>query len=161
MIRVAARTAGLELRNMVALNGTPLRVRMFGFALVVTLSAALGGTGALQSFDYKLLDEQFAWLRYDQSRIADSTLTESVGYRCTKSSGSSGDGTGSRGGAKIVLMGFDEETVREFPQWIALWHHHLGDFLSRYGSGTGVGTPNGDGTAGRVAVATHSMSTRH
>ena len=38
----------------------------------------------------------------------------------------------------IVVVGIDEDTVRQFPEPIALWHRHLGTFLA----GMAIGKPS-------------------
>lgn len=79
-----------------------MRVRAILLALAVALGGAFHFIPAFSPADLKLLDMQFALLR----AVAPRTVTRD-----------------------IVVVGIDEDSIRELPEPLALWHRHLGQFL--------------------------------
>jgi class 3 adenylate cyclase len=72
------------------------------FAGIMLAGALVGALGITAPLDLKLLDLQFRLLRaWSPQPVA----------------------------RDVVVVGVDEDTVRRFPEPIALWHRHLGQFL--------------------------------
>lgn len=71
-------------------------------ALVIVIGGAVHFIPALSPADLKLLDVQFAALRAVAPRPA---------------------------ARDIVVVGIDEDSIRDLPEPLALWHRHLGQFL--------------------------------
>jgi len=87
----------------------------FGGAVVSVMLALLSGLSPwVESWDARLRDAQFRFLREHAPR----TVTKDV-----------------------VLVGFDESTIRALPEPLALWHAHFGAFLQAMASAkvAGVG----------------------
>lgn len=89
------------MRDPLAVLG-PAKASVVGVVLAAALGAALYGAPLVQQLDCKLLDLEFALLRV----IAPRAVTTDV-----------------------AVVGIDRETLHRLREPIALWHHHLGDFL--------------------------------
>jgi adenylate cyclase len=77
--------------------------RYAAFALIAAFGAALAAFGVTERYDLKILDWQFRLLR----AVSPQPVARDV-----------------------AVVGIDEETARQFPEPITLWHAHLGRFLS-------------------------------
>jgi len=76
--------------------------RLAPFAAILVLGAVVGALGIVEPLDLRLLDVQFRLLRaWSPQPVA----------------------------REVVVVGVDEDTVKRFPEPIALWHRHLGQFL--------------------------------
>lgn len=92
-------TCNGESREM---NAVANNIRLTGYVAVLTLCGAIFFSGAAKLPDLKLLDWQF------------SILHELGGKPVTKD---------------VVVIGIDEETIKQFPEPMALWHPYFGRFL--------------------------------
>jgi len=75
---------------------------LFGFILLFRFAISIQQSGLLAQIDNDLMNLRFRILWNSTPQID----------------------------RKVVVVGIDEETVKQFPEPMALWHPHLGDFFS-------------------------------